>query len=91
VRGREIMPRTAIRHGFGDPLKPLVVPLAARTNDLSQSRSHAAIGKTTHTMTLPGSAARRFTEQATRKEHVILFADCGSRVMPDEPGPNVWG
>jgi hypothetical protein len=38
-----------------------------------------------------GSPVRRFTERATRKEHVILFADRGSRVMPDEPGPNVWG
>jgi hypothetical protein len=28
VRGWEIMPRTPIRHGFGDPLKPLVARLA---------------------------------------------------------------
>jgi hypothetical protein len=28
VRGREIMPRTPIRHGFGHPLKPLVGQLA---------------------------------------------------------------
>jgi len=32
VRGKgEIVPRTPIRHGFGDPLKPLVGQLAART------------------------------------------------------------
>jgi hypothetical protein len=29
VRGWEIVPRTPIRHGFGDPLKPLVGRLAA--------------------------------------------------------------
>jgi len=29
VRGREIKPRTPIRHGFSDPLKPLVERLAA--------------------------------------------------------------
>src|SRR5580700_2352142 len=42
VRGREIMPRTPIRHGF--PLKPLVVRLAARTERNFQSRTHRAIG-----------------------------------------------
>jgi hypothetical protein len=47
VRGWEIMPRTPIRHGF--PLKPLVVRLAARTERTFQSRTHRAIGKTTHT------------------------------------------
>ena len=29
MRGWEIKPRTPIRHGFGDPLKPLVGRLAA--------------------------------------------------------------
>jgi len=85
VRGREIVPRTPIRHGFGDPLKPLVGQLAA-PDELTFPVSTAWRNRQNYLHDdVAGLRARR------AKEHRILFADCASRVMPEEPGPNVRG
>ena len=89
MRGWEIVPRTPIRHGFGDPLKPLVGRLAAPDEvDLSSLDRIAQLAKlpTGELARLPLRVADR---GATHKGRDILFAEYTSRVMPDEPGPSV--
>jgi hypothetical protein len=91
VRGWEIVPRTPIRHGFGGPLEA-VGRTACRPGRIDLS----SLDRIAQSAKLPtGELARlplRVADRgATHKGRDILFAEYTSRVMPEEPRPNVWG